>query len=83
MTIKYNLSAENKGALVKVILYNNETYLNTLSNKYERFKASENGVPIFSRTLEDDSKVNNKINNDFVGDVIDTKLGYMISIPVT
>ncbi|MDW7673189.1 MAG: phage portal protein [Bacillota bacterium] len=43
---------------------------------YERYKASKDGVPIFSREFEDENKVNNKLNNDFFSEVIDTKIGY-------
>lgn len=69
--------------LVADVQYNNQGIFAIRSADYQRFLASSTGVPIFSRTLADDTKVNNKINNDFVGDVIDTKLGYMISVPVT
>jgi len=82
MSIKYDLSMV-KTILAGIILYNNETNLLALSAKYERFIASSSGVPIFSRTFDDETKINNQINNDFIGDVIDTKLGYMISIPIT
>lgn len=82
MTIKYNLNTP-KADLAAIILYNSETYLLTLSDKYERFKASQSGVPIFSRTFEDEYKINNTINNDFMGDIVDSKLGYMLSIPIT
>ena len=50
---------------------------------YNRYKANENGVPIFSRQPRFDSKeINNKINNDFFGEIIDFKVGYFAGEPI-
>lgn len=62
---------------------------------YERYKASEKGVPVLTRSLIDyedfghgtmkriDNKVNNKLNNPFDADVVDTKIGYFLGHPIT
>lgn len=50
--------------------------------RYEQYKASEQGVQIFSRTFENKDKVNNKLNNDFFSEIIDTKVGYMFGLPI-
>ncbi|WP_044639755.1 phage portal protein [Risungbinella massiliensis] len=49
---------------------------------YERYKASSEGVPIFSRPVPDYEKVNNKLNNDFFSEIIDTKTGYFMGKPI-
>jgi SPP1 family phage portal protein len=49
---------------------------------HERYKCSQDGVPIFSRTFEDKSKINNTLNNDFFSDIVDTKVGYFLGIPI-
>jgi len=57
-----------------------------LKLKYERYKASFEGTPIFQRPLvqnENAGKINNRLNNDFVGEIVDTKVGYFIGIPIT
>jgi SPP1 family phage portal protein len=56
---------------------------------YERYKASIEGVPILTRKPVDyedfetgaikriDNKVNNRLNNSFDAEIVDTKVGYM------
>lgn len=62
---------------------------------YERYKAEIGGVPILQRTpieYEDfetgsikriDNKVNNRLNNSFDSDIVDTKIGYMLGHPIS
>lgn len=62
---------------------------------YERYKASIKGVPILNRKpveYEDfetgsikriDNKVNNKLNNAFDAEIVDTKIGYMFGSPIS
>jgi len=50
--------------------------------KYERYKASVDGTPIKTRSLPDFMKIDNHINNSFMSEIVDTKQGYMIGIPV-
>jgi len=42
---------------------------------YERYKADACGVPIFQRQGPDYEAINNKVNNDFFSEIIDTKIG--------
>ena len=44
---------------------------------YERYKQTEIGVPVFTKTFQDYEKVTEKIPNDFFGDIVDLKTGYM------
>ena len=50
---------------------------------YERYKASKAGVPVLTRQFTDKKKINNKLNNDFFGEIIDTKVGYFAGEPIT
>lgn len=45
---------------------------------YSRYKVNEDGVPIFGRRprFENNKEINNRINNDFFGEIIDFKVGY-------
>ena len=52
---------------------------------YERYQTLESGVPIFSRELrfkDEDEPINNKINNDFFGEIVDFKTGYFAGKPI-
>lgn len=49
---------------------------------HERYLGSKEGVPIKTRELPDRMKVNNKIANDFMGEIIDTKTGFFAGIPI-
>lgn len=41
------------------------------------------GLPISSRTLSDSTKINNKIPNDFRGEIVDQITGYLFGRPIT
>lgn len=63
----------------------NKHKYNAAYNKklYSRYKVNERGVPIFERHPRFDSKeINNKINNDFFGEIIDFKVGYFSGEPI-
>lgn len=49
---------------------------------YERYKALDSGVPIFTREVPDYEKINNQLNNDFFSEIVDTKIGYFMGKPV-
>lgn len=52
---------------------------------YERYKGTKIGVPIHQRVFPIDniSKINNKLANDFFSDIINTKIGYFAGKPIT
>jgi SPP1 family phage portal protein len=49
---------------------------------YLRYKADDATVPVFLRTFTDTTKINNKLNNSFDSEIVDTKIGYMFGRPV-
>jgi SPP1 family phage portal protein len=50
--------------------------------RYQQFKGS---TPVLTREFENEAanKINNKLANDFFGEIIDTKVGYLFGQPVT
>ncbi|MDA2124254.1 phage portal protein [Bacillus cereus] len=79
-------NGEPTSKLLKKIIDEFEPLKQRMINRYERYKASEKGVPIFTREFKGDGnkdKVNNKLNNDFFSEIIDTKIGYMFGLPVS
>lgn len=61
--------------------------LNSAYNEklYQRYMAVQEGVEIFERQPrydEEENPINNKINNDFFGEIVDFKVGYFAGKPV-
>ena len=59
-------------------------------NLYSRYKTSSDSVPIYSRKPkfngedgEESTEPNNKINNDFFGEIVDFKTGYFAGNPIS
>lgn len=48
---------------------------------YNRYKTDD--LPILNREFEDESKINNKLNNSFDSEIVDTKIGYFIGNPIS
>lgn len=77
---KYGVNSE---ILQKIILKHsgNRNYNKKL---YERYQGIEEGLPIFAREpkYEEENPINNKINNDFFGEIVDFKTGYFAGKPI-
>lgn len=50
---------------------------------YMQYKQSADHVAIYKRTFDDKNKVNRTLPNDFFGDIVDTKIGYLVGKPIT
>lgn len=69
--------------------------MDRMKTAYERYKAAEEAVAILNRTEQFtgvydsanvkriDNKVNNRLNNPYDADIVDTKVGYMFGHPIT
>jgi len=44
---------------------------------YKRYKKDRDGVPIYAKRFENYEKVHERIPNDFFGDIVDLKTGYL------
>lgn len=78
---KYGISVE---LLYKIIQKHQP---NALYNKqlYNRYRAIYGSVPIFQREPmyeEEENPINNTINNDFFGEIVDFKTGYFAGNPI-
>ena len=47
---------------------------------YDRYTGAR--LPIDERTMPSYAKIDNRLNNDFVGDIVDTKVGYFAGKPI-
>lgn len=75
-----NRGQEINGELIKMLI---EDFMPISSHKkglYDRYTIAN--VPIQNRKMPEGTKINNKLNNDFVGEIVDTKIGYMLGSPV-
>lgn len=69
--------------------------LKKMEDAYERYKAATDAVAILNRSEQFtgvydsdqvkriDNKVNNRLNNPYDADIVDTKVGYMFGHPIT
>lgn len=92
-----NLIQQNgiNGNIIKLMIEEHRPIRDKMIKLYARYKADSSGVPILTRKLIDyegigneavkriDDKVNNKLNNSFDSEIIDTKTGYMFGHPIT
>ena len=69
--------------IIKDLISDHASKAAKMRSLYKRYKAEIDGVPIFTRTFDDENKINNKLNNDFFSDIVDTKVGYFAGEPIT
>lgn len=69
--------------LVKEVVKHYASALVELEKKYERYKGTSFGVPIFNRTYEHEPLTDSQINNDFFGEIIDLKVGHFAGKPAS
>lgn len=67
--------------IIKKILDKHYPKKQHMMGLYNRYMCHEDGVPIFHREFEDPSAINNKINNDYFSELINTKVGYFAGAP--
>ena len=77
------LDGEVTSEIIKDLISDHASKRQEMIERYERYKASKHGTPILQRTFEDKKKINNKLNNDYFSDIIDTKVGYFSGEPVS
>ena len=78
------LMSENVNSdIIKELIDGHADDRKRMAKLHERYKATKKGVPVLTREFEDFSKINNKLNNDFFSDIIDTKVGYFAGRPIS
>lgn len=96
--VQYLRENDINSKVIDAIINSHKEQRDKMINQYERYKASIEGVPILQRdafTLEHqedfetgailriDDRVNNRLNNGFDSEIVDTKVGYMFGHPIT
>ena len=79
--IKYIDQYGVDGKIIKRIIEKSKAKHDHQKNLYERYKVTEKGVPIFSRKFEDENAINEKVNNDYFGEIVTIKQGYFAGEP--
>ena len=67
--------------IIKKILNKHGPKREHMLGLHNRYLSHMDGVPIFRREFEDPSAINNKINNDYFSELINTKVGYFAGAP--
>lgn len=83
------------GEIVEQMIEAHKSDHDRMQKLYERYKAEPSGVPILRRQPVEyddfetgairriDNKVNNRLNNAFDSEIVDTKIGYMFGHPIS
>lgn len=84
----YNNIDTINGKIIKKLIEQSSGKHKRIKNLYERYKQTTEGVPILTRQysiggVKQEDKINNKVANDFVGEIVDMKVGFFCGIPVT
>jgi len=77
------LKGEVTSEIIKDLIKDHAPDRERMIGLYERYKASRYGVPVLTRQFEDRNKVNNKLDNDYFGEIVDTKVGYFAGEPIS
>lgn len=67
--------------IIRDLILNHTRASSDMATNYERYKGRQ--LPIDLRTFPDANKINNKIGNDFRGEIIDQSVGYLFGKPAT
>lgn len=75
---------EINAKLLSEIIADHSTLRERTISNYGRYKQNDNCVPIFDREFHTDAanEINWKLANDWLGEIVDTKVGYMFGTPV-
>lgn len=69
--------------IIKKIIEEHKPLAESMKSSYLRYKMNPGDVPIFKRKLPTTaSKIDNKLADDWFGEIIDTKVGYMFGVPI-
>lgn len=74
---KYGITTD----IIKKIRKKQEYKKAHMKDLYNRYKICEESVPIFNRTFTEDGAINNKLNNDYFGEIVRTTVGYFAGSP--
>ena len=70
--------------LLQKIIQKHRSNMDYNEKLYYRYLAVEEGLPIFERQpkFEEENPINNKVNDDFFGEIVDFKVGYFAGKPI-
>lgn len=77
-----NKGNEISGFIIKKLIDDHKPTKEKTWSLYQRYLGSKEGVPILNREVPDHTKINNKILNDFIGEIITVKVGYFAGVPI-
>ena len=67
--------------IIKKILNKHYPKRQHMMGLYDRYTCNMDSVPIFNREFDDPSAINNKVNNDYFSELVNTKVGYFAGAP--
>lgn len=85
---KYAEMIDDQGITTKIIaeiIQEHSQMKSRTKDRYGRYKQAKESTPILTREFDGDAanKINNKLANDYFGEIVDTKVGYIFGTPVS
>ena len=71
------------GMMVSALIKDHANERKRMVDLHGRYIGSKTAIPIYDRKFQDTSKINRVLTNDFFSDIVDTKVGYFVGIPIT
>lgn len=84
----YKNITEVNANTIKILIEKSANEHAKIKNLYERYRQTEAGVPILTRKyvidgVEQKDKINNKLANDFLGEIVDMKVDFFCGVPIS
>jgi SPP1 family phage portal protein len=72
--------AKTDSEIIKDMISEHQAKRNEILDSYAKYKGN---TDIKQRQFTDSNKINNKLSNDFIGDIVDSGVGYFMGQPIT
>jgi len=74
---------KDRAEIILNLIEKHKPHRSRMLMNYQRYKTDAQGVPIYHRKFEREVTTDNRINNDYFSEIVNTKTGYFAGKPAT